>query len=47
MGGRREPRVFVGVMKYFMHILMGHEKFLKVFDGSQNFFAFYFHNLVF
>ena len=31
-------RVFVGVMKYFRHILMGHEIFLKIFDGPQNFF---------
>ena len=35
-GGWR--RVFVGVMKYFRHILTGHEIFSKVFDGSQNIF---------
>ena len=29
-------RVFVGVMKYFRHILMGHKIFFKIFDGSQN-----------
>ena len=34
-GGRR---VFVGVMKYFRHILMGHEKFFKIFDRPQNIF---------
>ena len=26
----------MGVMKYFRHILMGHEIFLKIFDGPQN-----------
>ena len=31
-------RVFVGVMKYFRHILMGHEIFLKIFDGPRNIF---------
>ena len=31
-------RVFVGVMKYFGHILMGHEIFYKVFNGLQNIF---------
>ena len=31
-------RVFVGVMKYFRHILMGHEIFFKNFDGSRNIF---------
>ena len=31
-------RVFVGVMKYFRHILMGHEIFFKIFDGPQNIF---------
>ena len=25
-------------MKYFRHILMGHEIFLKIFDGPQNIF---------
>ena len=34
-GGRR---VFVGAMKYFRHILMGHEIFFKIFDGSWNIF---------
>ena len=34
-------RVFVGVMKYFRHILMGHEKFFKLFDGPQNIFLCY------
>ena len=33
MGGRR---VFVGVMKCFRHIFMGHEIFFKIFDGPQN-----------
>ena len=28
----------MGVMKYFRHILMGHEIFFKIFDGSQNMF---------
>ena len=31
-------RVFVGVMKYFRHILMGHEIFFKTFDGPRNIF---------
>ena len=31
--------VFVGAMKYFRHILMGHEIFFKVFDGPQNIFV--------
>ena len=31
-------RVFTGVMKYFRHILMSHEIFLKIFDGPQNIF---------
>ena len=26
------------VMKYFRHILMGHEIFFKIFDGPQNIF---------
>ena len=26
------------VMKYFRHILMGHETLLKIFDGQQNIF---------
>ena len=29
---------FMGVMKYFRHILMGHEIFLKIFDGSRHIF---------
>ena len=33
-----KTRVFVGVMKNFRHILMGHEIFFKIFDGSQNIF---------
>ena len=31
-------RVFAGAMKYFRHILMSHEIFLKMFDGPQNIF---------
>ena len=31
-------RVFLGVIKYFKHILMGHEIIFKVFDGPQNIF---------
>ena len=34
-GGRR---VFVGVMKYYRHILMDHETFFKIFEGPQNIF---------
>ena len=26
----------MGVMKYFRHILMGHEIFLNIFDGPEN-----------
>ena len=37
-GGGGWGGVFVGVMKYFRHILTGHEIFSKVFDGSQNIF---------
>ena len=37
-GGGGWRRVFVGVTKYFRHILTGHEIFSKVFDGSQNIF---------
>ena len=29
----------MGVMKYFRHILMGHEIFFKLFDGSRNIFV--------
>ena len=36
--GGEGRRVFVGVIKYFRHILMGHEKFFKIFDGPQNIF---------
>ena len=38
MGGGRGGREFLlgEVMKYFRHILMGHEIFLKIFDGTQN-----------
>ena len=32
--------VFAEVTKYFRHIMMGHEIFLKIFDGPQNFFLF-------
>ena len=32
-------RVFVGIMKNLRHILMGHEIFFKIFDGSQNIFS--------
>ena len=28
----------MGVIKYFRHILMGHEIFSKTFDGPQNIF---------
>ena len=28
----------MGAMKYFRHILMGHEIFFKIFDGPQNIF---------
>ena len=31
-------RVFVGTMKYFWHILMGHKNFFKIFDGPWNIF---------
>ena len=34
--GGRGGRVFVGAMKYFRHILMGHEIFFKIFDGPRN-----------
>ena len=30
--------IFVGAMKYFRHILMGHEIFFKIFDVPQNIF---------
>ena len=35
-GGWR--KVFVGAMKYFRYILMGHEIFFKIFDGPRNIF---------
>ena len=28
----------MGVIKYFRHILIGHEIFFKIFDGPQNIF---------
>ena len=31
---------FVGVRKYFRHVLMGHEIFLKIFDGPQSIFLY-------
>ena len=34
----RDRRFFVGTMKYFRHILMGHEALCKIFDGSRNIF---------
>ena len=33
---------FRGVMKYFKHILMGHENFFKIFEGPQNTLCFIF-----
>ena len=38
VGGGGGPEGFCGVMKYFRHILMGHEIFFKIFSGSQNIF---------
>ena len=35
---RGGQRVFVGFMKYFRHILMGHEIYFKIFDGPRNIF---------
>ena len=35
---RGGQRVFVGAMKYFRHILNGHEIFFKIFDGPRNIF---------
>ena len=50
-GGGWGAEGFCGVMKYFMHILMGHEIFFKIFDGPRNIFLcsiwFYFHNFIF
>ena len=40
-GGRGErggQRVFVGVMKGFKHVLIGHEIFLKILDRPRNIF---------
>ena len=37
-GGAVGRKVFVGVMKYFRHILMGHGIFFKIFDGPRNIF---------
>ena len=39
VGGEGERRAFLGVMKYFRRILMGHEIFFKSFDGPQNIFS--------
>ena len=39
--GEEGRMVFVRVMKYFRHILMGHEIFLKIFDEPQNTFLCY------
>ena len=33
VGGGGEAEGFCGAMRYFRHILMGHEKFFKIFDG--------------
>ena len=30
--------VFMGIMKYFRHILMHHKTFFEIFDGPQNIF---------
>ena len=38
---------FAGVMKYFRQMLMGHETFLKFFDGPQKFFFILFPNFNF
>ena len=35
---RGKQKIFVGLMKYFRHIVMGHEIFFKIFDGPQNIF---------
>ena len=37
-GGWSGPEGFDAVMKYFRHILMGHEIFFKIFEGPQNIF---------
>ena len=36
--GGAERRVFVRVIRYFSHILMGFEIFFKIFDGPPNIF---------
>ena len=36
MRGKR--KIFVGLMKCFRHIVMGHEIFFKIFDWPQNIF---------
>ena len=36
--GRGSQGVFVGVIKYFRHILMGHEIFFQIFNVPQNIF---------
>ena len=38
VGGGGGRKVFVGVMKYFRYILMGHEIIFRIFDGPQNIF---------
>ena len=44
-GGRR---VFLVVVKYFMHILIGHENIFKTCDGPKKYFLmFHFHNFIF
>ena len=37
---RGGPEGFCGAMKYFRHILMGHERFFKIFDGPRNNFLY-------
>ena len=37
-GGGGGWRVFEGTMKYFRHVLMGHEIFVKIFDGLRSIF---------
>ena len=38
MSGRKSRSALVEVMKYFKHMLIGHEIFFKIFDGSKNIF---------
>ena len=33
---KHQNRAFVGVMKYFRHMLMGYEIFYKIFDGPRS-----------